>query len=116
MNYIEKIDKIDKVIDRLIDKIIIYCIKREEREKKELKIFLFSLRTMDLFVDGSCEISLLRRVATIAKTIAKWQHDLGATLSKRATRDQSSIGDGEFLNTTTTPKWDGRVRSTSARM
>lgn len=59
MNYIEKIDKIDKVIDRLIDKIIIYCIKREEREKKELKIFLFSLRTMDLFVDGSCEISLL---------------------------------------------------------
>lgn len=29
MNYIEKIDKIDKVIDRLIDKIIIYCIKRE---------------------------------------------------------------------------------------
>lgn len=70
MNYIEKIDKIDKVIDRLIDKIIIYCIKREGK-KKELKIFLFSLRTMDLFVDGSCEISLLRRVATIAKTIAK---------------------------------------------
>lgn len=55
-------------------------------------------------------------VQQLQKTIAKWQHDLGATLDKRATRDQSSIGDGEFPNTTTTPKWDGRVRSTSARM